>query len=145
MADGGQWRPLVASAEGTPSEDWPASPPFQSLHIDQRDDGRTLALLVGMAGRSHWSASVEIQSSGPCVSFDVACRVRGAQIGPLGSAYRLSEAPAGRASQPLAIELGGRFGPAVLEFEGDSVRVAAQVPEGCEPQTVRWDYRVLAP
>src|SRR5262245_28759161 len=47
------------SIEGTPAEPWPTSPPFQSLTIQEVSAGRTAALLVGMAGANHWSASVE--------------------------------------------------------------------------------------
>ena len=36
------------------------------------------ALLVGMAGKSHWSVSVELDPAPAGVHFDVACRVRGA-------------------------------------------------------------------
>ena len=53
---------------------WPASPPFQELRIEPRSDGRQVALLVGMAGRSHWSASVEADPQLGRFTFDVACR-----------------------------------------------------------------------
>ena len=76
----GSWQPALASVEGTPQDDWPPSPPFQSLHIEHREDGRTLALLVGMAGKSHWSASIEIDAEARAVLFDVACRLRGRRL-----------------------------------------------------------------
>jgi len=138
---GGDWQPLLVSVEGSPQDDWPASPPFQSLHIEERDDGRTLALLVGMAGKSHWSASIEIEGPSPaasaCVSFDVACRVPDCPAGLLGSTYR----PAGD-SAGLQIELPHRYGPATLEHAGGTERVAAQAGTDAGPQTIRWDYRV---
>lgn len=140
----GDWRPLLVSVEGSPQDDWPASPPFQSLHIEERDDGRTLALLVGMAGKSHWSASIEIETRQqqplPCVSFDVACRVGDCPPGPLGSAYRAADAAASDAG--MQIELSHRYGPATLEHAAGESRVVAQPVAAAGPQTIRWDYRL---
>ncbi len=110
------------------------------MHIERQDAGREVALLVGMAGKSHWSASVEIDASQPRVLFDVACRVRTGEPGPLLSSYREILPPP---AVPLAIELGHRFGPAVIEQDGETrVRIRAQVDSEACPQTVRWDYRV---
>jgi hypothetical protein len=141
IRDGDAWLPALLSVEGSPEHDWPASPPFQSLHIEQRDDGRTLALLVGMAGKSHWSASIEIDEPSACVLFDVACRARSASQGWLTSSYRAAE---GAASDLLAIELGQRFGPAELETSPGQSRVVAEIDMDGNPQTVRWDYRLRA-
>jgi hypothetical protein len=138
----GSWQPVLASVEGTPDCDWPPSPPFQSLHIEQRDDGRTLALLVGMAGKSHWSASIEIDAEAGLVRFDVACRLRAPATGPLGSTYeRLSsDTPS---SIPIAIELTHRFGPARLDEAPHQAAIVAEPASDECPQTVRWDYRLL--
>ena len=77
---------LLESFEGTPADDWPPSPPLQSLHRELLPDGRTALLLVGAAGRSHWSASVEAAPREPRLIFDIACRHDG--IGAwLGSKY----------------------------------------------------------
>ncbi len=134
----GAWIAALASVEGTSEQGWPASPPFQSLHIEERDDGRTLALLVGMAGMSHWSASVEIDAAAGCVRFDVACRVRAAEPGPLSSSYRLLTAGL------LAVVSSGRFGPTRLEQTGGQTVVVAQPTSDACPQTIRWDYQLLA-
>ena len=40
-----------------------------------------------MAGRSHWSASVELDPHSGSLTFDMACRVRAAERGWLGSSY----------------------------------------------------------
>ncbi len=137
----GNWRPLLVSVEGSPEEDWPASPPFQSLHIDERDDGRTLALLVGMAGKSHWSASIEIeareQELSPCVSFDVACRIHDCPPGPLVSTYQPADAAGG-----LTIELSHRYGPAELRYAEGQSRIVAVGAADVAPQTIRWLYRL---
>jgi len=80
---------VFESIEGTPEEDWPPSPPLQELHLEARPDGKQLALLVGMAGTSHWSLSVEFDAAAGTAVFDVACRVKRAP-GGLGSRYRRS-------------------------------------------------------
>src|SRR5215213_8525183 len=87
VAPTGQTMPLLESIEGTPADEWPASPPFQSLTIEDRPDGRTVALLVGMAGGSHWSASAEPVSGRAEIAFDVACRHK-TKPNRLGSRYR---------------------------------------------------------
>jgi len=144
VLENGSWQPALGSVEGTPHDDWPPSPPFQSLHIEQREDGRTLALLVGMAGKSHWSASIEIDAEARVVLFDVACRLREPAAGPLGSTYQ--GLPLATGSRALAVELTHRYGPARLERSAERSVVLAE-PEGDDcPQTVRWDYRLrLAP
>jgi hypothetical protein len=81
---------LLSSKEGNDANPWPPSPPLQSLSIEQRPTG-AVALLVGMAGSSHWSMSVEARVESGQLEFDVACRAAtGADW--LGSVYRRSEA-----------------------------------------------------
>lgn len=88
LAAGDEWIAVLASVEGSPSEDWPASPPLQSLHFEHLGMANQSALLVGMAGKSHWSASIELDPAGNYARFDIACRVRGAVRPMLGSTYR---------------------------------------------------------
>lgn len=57
--DGRDWTDVLSSVEGSPLDAWPASPPLQSLHFESRPGNRELALLVGMAGKSHWSVSID--------------------------------------------------------------------------------------
>lgn len=66
---------LLESVEGPKADGFPASPPLQSLSIETLADGRRAALLVGMAGRSHWSASIEPLADAAGLVFDIACRV----------------------------------------------------------------------
>jgi len=66
--------PLLRSGEGVTEDDWPPSPPLQTLSMEKLSDARTVALLVGMAGRSHWSESVEPVIGEAKIVFDVACR-----------------------------------------------------------------------
>jgi hypothetical protein len=70
----GEIRPVLESIEGSPTENWPPSPPLQSLSIETLEGGRRAALLVGMAGGSHWSASVEATPGRAELIFDLACR-----------------------------------------------------------------------
>src|SRR5437773_7625601 len=83
----GQTMLLFESIEGAHDDDWPPSPPLQSLSIEKLADGRSAALLVGMAGRSHWSASIETTVGALVLVFDVACRHSQAPKW-LGSRYR---------------------------------------------------------
>lgn len=73
------------SQEGIASDVWPPSAPLQSLSIEHRATS-SVALLVGMAGRSHWSASVEAIPGQCRLLFDIACRV-GSDSPQLGSSY----------------------------------------------------------
>jgi hypothetical protein len=79
---------LGTSLEGAGDEDWPASPPLQELHFERRSADLSVALLVGMAGSSHWSLVVEAHAARECLVFEAACRVHGTP-GLLGSRYRL--------------------------------------------------------
>jgi hypothetical protein len=83
----GAIQPLLESIEGSPHDDWPPSPPLQSLTIENRPNDRPVALLLGMAGGSHWSASIEAVPGKTELIFDIACR-HGANPGHLGSRYR---------------------------------------------------------
>jgi len=160
LRDGDAWAPALRSVEGSASDNWPASPPFQSLHIDERSGTRSLALLVGMAGKSHWSASVQLDPAGRQASFDVACRVRGAS-GRLASSYWLAEP---RSNRVIALEAAGQqatcglarpsepsiqlqiyqdHAPLRLSHESGELKLQA---EDAGPQeqarTVRWRYDV---
>lgn len=136
---------LLESIEGAADEDWPASPPLQELHFEQRIGGKQLALLVGRAGASHWSLSIELDPATSKIAFDVACRLRSAPAW-LGSSYRRLDLVDERVSV-LA-----RSGEWQLWPEGDEGRIcqlcchpselelAPGRPSGPWPQTVRWKY-----
>lgn len=89
IADG-QSELLLTSQEGTADDIWPSSPPLQELHLESRPGGCELALLVGMAGHSHWSLSAELEPAAGSLAFDVACRIRDG-AGPLGSRYQTEQ------------------------------------------------------
>jgi hypothetical protein len=149
------WRPVWESLEGSADEVWPPSPPLQQLHVERRAEG-PVALLVGMAGRTHWSAAVEVLSdpaggpgAPPAIRFDIAARVppqvrsEGPQSAPrLASTY-----------QSLSHEADGRvllFPLEVTEFaetETGPIRRRTFVPSqppaiAPAAQTISWRYRI---
>jgi hypothetical protein len=154
LADGSQWIPILLSVEGSPEDEWPTSPPLQSLHLESRPGNRQLALLVGMAGHSHWSMSVELDPATARVTFDVACRARGGPLGHLGSRYKALHPsaeqgprgaiciPTATASVRLGLEICAAFGDARLDVKADVIHLIAAPPSSDQPRTVRWGYAV---
>jgi len=143
--------PLLESVEGTAGDDWPASPPLQSMHLEGRPDGKRLALLVGMAGRSHWSLSLELDPTGGKVMCDIACRLH-AEPAALTSTYRIAEA-----KLLLASDSALRLSSVDREYElrveaiaGDSctlrlaglseITIHCASPRAPLPCTARWRY-----
>ncbi len=151
------WQPVLISSEGTPQEDWPASPPLQSAAVEQREPGAPLALLVGMAGKSHWSASVVPDAASDRLQFELATRVRVNQIAFLGSTYRLAPGWSAQPSGPLpgrvvlrsserpdvrvVVEIADGFPPMTLNLEGERLTIAADQCAAV-PATLRWGYFV---
>ncbi|NIP84041.1 MAG: hypothetical protein GTO03_00160 [Planctomycetales bacterium] len=154
--------PLLDSREGTPVDRWPASPPLSDLHR-QDARGANTVMLLGMAGRSHWSVTVQLSEGDRAASFQVACRIhaewpaaaapdRGAW--PLGSRYRSSVCPrqqspqaAWLAEQDLAVQLvagpvaDAPPGPPVTIATADHALDILPGPQGNSlPRTVRWNY-----
>lgn len=129
---------FLTSIEGRSDEKWPSSSPLQSLHIEDRPGGARIAMLVGMAGRSHWSMSVESDVAGNHFLFDVACRI--AEVPSwLGSSYAVSLG-AQAAEWPFQIE---PLAPATLQLEsGSRAIILAPLSEGTFPRTVRWRYAI---
>ncbi len=143
-ANGLLWR--LESIEGAANEAWPSSPPLQSLQWHTPAQKEPVALLVGMAGSSHWSAT--IAADGNRLLFDIACRLS-AQPVSLGSSYRLS----GPAGQPLRLiasqrtiqllSLASADAPPGTVIS-DNGRITARIddPRANLPRTVRWQYAV---
>lgn len=89
------------TSAGQASDNWPASPPLQQLLIEPRGAAGHVALLVGMAGRSHWSLSIEPLADRVGFRFDAACRIGGPPEW-LGHTWRIipgSPAPVSPGSQ----------------------------------------------
>ncbi len=79
---------LLESVESAAEVAWPHSPPLQELEVEPRGGNQKVSLLVGMAGTSHWSASVEVDANS--LRFDIACRTRDATA-RLGSTYLVAD------------------------------------------------------
>jgi hypothetical protein len=128
---GGESIALLESVEGTPEDHWPPSPPLQSLSIETLSDGRRAALLLGMAGGSHWSASVEPSSGEAALTFDLACR-SARQPGILGSRYR-------RIANGERLVISGV--DVTVTEQSDAVEIQPLAASGSSG-TIRWKYVV---
>jgi hypothetical protein len=122
---------LLESIEGIPDESWPASPALQEGRIESAT-GRDVAMLVGMAGKSHWSVSIEADALQQSLLFDVACRLKVAG-GQLASTYLVTE---NSHVTMLPVE------NCRLQREADRVIFEPAFLPSELPATVRWRYRV---
>jgi hypothetical protein len=153
---GGQ--PLLRSVEGDAHEAWPPSPPLQSLSLETLPDGRRVALLVGMAGRGHWSASVEADEAAGAIVFDIACRVPKCE-GNLDSRYAVLANVNREMRVVSSTELGIALGQTTLVISGhpegeaasELVRENGELVIRCKAATGaaaggthRWRYRIAA-
>jgi hypothetical protein len=132
----GEITSLLESIEGSGTDDWPPSPPLQSLHIESLPNGRRAALLVGMAGRSHWSASIETVKESAEILFDLACR-HAATPKQIGSRYRALPSAKGRIEiLPEESHL-----TCDAKIAGDEITIEPAWPN-ISSATTRWKYRV---
>lgn len=130
LVEAGRARRAVQSIEGDNQAAWPPSPPLQQLSMESRASGE-VGLLVGMAGRSHWSLSVESLAGGE-FRFDAAVRlaedVDSDESRWLGSTYQCLE--------PHVIELEPIEGLLV----SDEANVFQAMPKTNQGQQQRWTY-----
>ena len=78
---------ILKSIEGTSDQAWPESSPFQQIVCENVGAGGKPVLLgVGMAGKAHWSATIEGDLMTEAIAMDIACRTA-AVPERLGSAY----------------------------------------------------------
>jgi hypothetical protein len=136
---GGVWHRVLESCEGSADEDWPPSPPLQSLHIEHRETG-SVALLVGKSGTSHWSASVELLAARSAMHFDIACRVHSPPQ-HLGTVYRCA-----RSSSRPTVQVAALPQDAICEFvehqEMSSWHICPFAASSEYPCTIRWRYTI---
>ncbi len=141
----------LRSLEGADHETWPASPALQQLNLQTSGAGRSCALLLGMAGKNHWSASVETRADR--LVFDIACRVQ-EPAGWLGSSYqidpscdRVSQQPDGSYhlayggdDRPSAVRIVADQG--MLAYERQLGRISVRPRPMADRQTegARWGY-----
>ena len=144
---------LLKSKEGTPEDDWPTSPPLQDVSV-QEVHGNPTMLGVGMAGESHWSLSFMATDEQPvAVNCDIACLVRKAPGGPVGSIYRLEStarqsggqvvlSPSGLVGQKVRIECveSDRLTGSIQALSSQLVITPGEPVNG--PATVQWKYRI---
>ena len=137
----GVFHTLLESLEGSANESWPSSPAFQE--VSQQG---TTALLVGMAGTSHFSASVEPRMDS--IRFDLACRLKEPPT-VLGSTYRLLQPAAPNSTSDNEDSSGQHSLNIPLQATHDSPsnsshNVHIRPPHLSKelPQTARWSYEV---
>lgn len=122
--------PRLISQEGSDPDGWPLSPPLQSLAIENRPEG-AVALLVGMSGQSHWSASFEALADRR-LKIDIACRLgSGVKEWRLGSTY------AGHSQGDVRLDIG----PDIVMETTLSGRILLAV-ENTAARPVRWKYEL---
>ncbi len=142
----------LTTEEGDADDQWPPSPPLQQYSTEAGGAGESVVLLLGMAGKNHWSASVESDATTATLVFDVACRVA-RRPRWLGSTYCV-EPPITLDSQGTpSVVVGDRRAKAIVEpadaacttpvtQDGNRVMVAPSPPDAPPPFTVRWKYRI---
>jgi hypothetical protein len=137
-----EWIIAYSSIEGTSSDDWPPSPAFQHIHLQNFSLNGPTALLVGKAGSSHWSAAIEADREAGALRFDIACRMS-AEPTRLGSAYSSLHKHLPASTKPL-IELATLNDTVhrVLDSSDTvfSVRVSNEFYP--KPSTIRWKYAI---
>ncbi len=148
---------LVNSVEGSAEQPWPPSPPLQQAHCESRPGGQQVALLVGLAGRSHWSLAITLDPQSDCVTWEAACRL---QEEPewLGSTYQIAPeaelvvggaegTPSCPGSPSPRLSVQGFPSPARVvtpEATDRRLQLAPAGTAGPLPRTVCWSYRIVA-
>lgn len=116
IASGGAdrgWHSVEGTDAGRVDPRWPASPVLVELSRVMTAAGPAV-VGVGLAGRSHFSATFAVEPDGNTLRVEVACRLH-EPAGWLGSTYRC----------------GDRL-----------VRIGPEATAGPLPRTVTWTYRV---
>ncbi len=137
---------LMESREGDDQDEWPLSSPLQQLSIESRPDGRQVALLVGMAGQSHWSASVTADSNERSLLFEMACRTKDSPAN-LSNSYHINAD-----MQPIAandnliqwpqVSLSSKLATLQLVASTGAIQVRARTTEVEGLRTVQWSYKL---
>lgn len=143
-------RVILSSLEGAAEDTWPCSPPFQELRLERRAKEAETLLLVGRAGRSHWSASVELDGARQALVFDVACRCSGPSAW-LGTSYKSIAEKATMLDNERALLPLFDCQVQVLEGEvqagatGDAheFSIVPRWTASHAAQTVRWKYLIM--
>ncbi len=144
---------ILKSVEGNPSQAWPESSPFQQIVCENVGAGGKPVLLgVGMAGKAHWSATIEGDSMTEAIAMDIACRTA-AVPEYLGSTYWIPEIwrVAAHTDQRLLLEHPDGFQVAIdsigntpLAFENQKLLISPTIDPTHHQrgQTYRWRYAI---
>lgn len=162
LVDGPTTSPLLQSVEDVGP--WPPSPPWQEVHVHSQSGGGHVLMLVGRAGKSHWSMSVTAESDRPALVFDVACRIRERPTF-LGSRYQAasplthaSQLPSGESddarvqileirppnvvSATARLEADAALQTVLRAEDADYVVILPELLAKNLPATIRWKYRI---
>jgi hypothetical protein len=144
---------LLHSVPSAKETVWPPFPPFQELAQENHADTEVL-LGVGMAGKSHWSVSVDRRQEPhqPTVVFDFACRIFGSPT-YLGACWILGEGLNAMAPASIDRSLLLREHETIiatltpnnhssLRIEGNQLHVIPEPSKGVFQGTVRWGFRI---
>ena len=135
-------RATLSSVEGGEVDAWPQSPPLQQVHLERTHSGQEIVLAVGMAGRSHWSASFELLDDGAALRAEIACRCWSAPR-YLGSRYRLSCA---NADVPPELRVTPLVETTRFVWLANDAASELQIDASWSaitwPQTLQWRYRI---
>ena len=71
-----QWRPLLTSEEGSPTDEVPPSPSLQDLRCEQLANDIFEFQLMGQSGKGVYSAAVRFDGASRSIDFDVCARGR---------------------------------------------------------------------
>lgn len=158
---------LLRSVESSADAAWLASPPLQELHVEERG-GEPVALLVGRAGKNHWSASIGCErdvanddgnsaTGRQKLVIDIACRVSSLPT-TLASTYDLAggvecvgemERPSGdgaRGSSTVLLSFGetrwrlsaDAGSSVILSTDAQRLSVRPISAVAAAPATIRW-------
>jgi hypothetical protein len=119
----GAWHSVEGRHDGG-DDRWPASPVFVELHTHSAA-GNAAVMGLGLAGRSHFSASIAADRACPgAIRFEIAARIQEAPLdlgstyacgGPAGSIIRVEPTPFADAVLPRTVEWSYRIGPDGIE------------------------------
>jgi hypothetical protein len=135
---------LLESVEGTAEDNWPSSPAFQALNLEELQgdtetkDAPLAAMLVGMSGSTHWSMTVnglaqsaldDQISTEPGFHFDVAGRLK-APPKVLSTRYSVGK-------RLRALQTGERM---LLHFGSGQCVVDSRSPDGIAGPLSCWQF-----
>jgi hypothetical protein len=148
---------IMTTCEGTPQDTWPASSPFQQIVCEEiGTEKKPVLLAVGMAGKTHWSGTIEGDAMTDAIAMDFAARVN-TTPDFLGSTYLIDDAwsveqqtSADASNQSVALRHSTQdikivfdsIGPHIVSLNGKELKLTFQpdFPATKRNQTLRWRY-----